>query len=112
MTETALNERIAALQEIDASAVRQREKARYRLRRAIGIEKERCLAANHYISWWLYDTDDYIVETKDGSQKWDLREPEACMIISWKRTDWPESLSFSLREGQQYGIIHTRKATA
>ena len=30
-----------------------------------------------YISWWLYDTDDYIVETKDGSQKWDLREPEA-----------------------------------
>ena len=30
-----------------------------------------------YISWWLYDTDDYIVETKDGSQKWDLQEPEA-----------------------------------
>ena len=30
-----------------------------------------------YISWWLYDTDDYIVETTDGSQKWDLREPEA-----------------------------------
>ena len=27
------------------------------------------------------------------------------MIILWKRTDWPESLSFSLREGQQYGII-------
>ena len=30
-----------------------------------------------YISWWLYDTDDYIAETKDGSQKWDLRELEA-----------------------------------
>ena len=30
-----------------------------------------------YISWWLYDTDDYIVETKDGSQKWDLQAPEA-----------------------------------
>ena len=30
-----------------------------------------------YISWWLYETSDYIVETSDGSQKWDLREPEA-----------------------------------
>ena len=39
MTETALNERIAALQEIDASAVRQREKARHRLRRVSKIQK-------------------------------------------------------------------------
>ena len=31
-----------------------------------------------YISWWLYEaSDDYTVETVDGSQKWDLREPEA-----------------------------------
>ena len=31
-----------------------------------------------YISWWLYEaSDDYIVETVDGSKKWDLREPEA-----------------------------------
>ena len=30
-----------------------------------------------YISWWLYETSDYIVETSDGSQKWDLREPGA-----------------------------------
>lgn len=30
-----------------------------------------------YIEWWLYDTDDYTVETAEGSQKWDLREPEA-----------------------------------
>ena len=28
----------------------------------------------YYISWWLYETSDYIVETSDGSQKWDLRE--------------------------------------
>ena len=27
-----------------------------------------------YISWCLYGTDDYLVETSDGSQKWDLRE--------------------------------------
>ena len=39
MTETALNERIAALQENDASAVRQREKARHRLRRVSKIQK-------------------------------------------------------------------------
>ena len=30
-----------------------------------------------YISWWLYDTSDYIVELRDGSKKWDLREPGA-----------------------------------
>ena len=31
-----------------------------------------------YISWWLYEaSDDYTVETVDGSRKWDLREPEA-----------------------------------
>ena len=31
-----------------------------------------------YISWWLYEaSDDYTVETVDGSQKWDLRETEA-----------------------------------
>ncbi len=30
-----------------------------------------------YISWWLYETSDYLVETSDGSQKWDLREPGA-----------------------------------
>ena len=42
MTETALNERIAALQEIDASAVRQREKARHRLRRVISVAQKRC----------------------------------------------------------------------
>ena len=43
MTETVLNERIAALQENDTAATRQREKARYRLRRAIGIEKNDAL---------------------------------------------------------------------
>ena len=39
MTETVLNERIAELQEIDISAVRQREKARHRLRRVSIIRK-------------------------------------------------------------------------
>ena len=112
MTETALNERIAALQEIDASAVRQREKARYRLRRAIGIEKNDALlriiisaggcTTPTIISW----------RPKTVRRNGICGNRKPCMIISWKRTDWPESLSFSLREGQQYGIIHTRKATA
>ena len=30
-----------------------------------------------YIGWWLYEASDYIVETADGYQRWDLREPGA-----------------------------------
>lgn len=30
-----------------------------------------------YIDWWLYETDDYTVESSDGKQKWYLKEPEA-----------------------------------
>ena len=43
MTETVLNERIAALQENDGSAARQREIARHRLHRASSIEKNDAL---------------------------------------------------------------------
>ena len=43
MTETVLNERIAALQQSDDSAARQREKARHRLHRASSIEKNDAL---------------------------------------------------------------------
>lgn len=32
---------------------------------------------NDYISWWLYDASDYIVEEADCSRQWDLREPAA-----------------------------------
>ena len=30
-----------------------------------------------YIDWWLYDTDDYHVWTKDGKHEWNLQEPAA-----------------------------------
>jgi len=30
-----------------------------------------------YISWWLYDTNDYRVWSEDDSKVWDLKEPEA-----------------------------------
>ena len=51
---------------------------------------------------------------KGGATIVQLREKklDEDMLISWRRTDWPESLSFSLREGKQCGIIDTRKATA
>ena len=31
----------------------------------------------NYIDWWMYDTDDYRVWTKDGKREWDLKEPGA-----------------------------------
>ena len=30
-----------------------------------------------YISWWLYDTDDYVVYSADDKKSWDLKEPTA-----------------------------------
>lgn len=30
-----------------------------------------------YISWWLYDTDDYTVTADGGNKVWHLEEPEA-----------------------------------
>jgi len=29
-----------------------------------------------YISWWLYDTTDFMVYTKDNEKEWDLKKPE------------------------------------
>ena len=48
-----------------------------------------------YISWWLYDTDDYRVWSEDESKVWDLKEPEAlydyiiteCQLAKEKRVD-------------------------
>lgn len=41
------------------------------------VLKEELNDKYEYIEWWLYEAEDYVVETADGSQKWDLTEPGA-----------------------------------
>lgn len=90
MTETALNERIAELQENDTETVHQRQKERCRLRRITGIRKTDNLLriinyggyAPHrgYIDWGfsgrtLLHTGKYIKYPKNSNcQRWIKRE--------------------------------------
>lgn len=41
------------------------------------VLKEELNDKYEYIEWWLYEAEDYVVESADGSQKWDLTEPSA-----------------------------------
>ena len=93
MTETALNERIAELQENESEAAHQRQKARRRLRRGTNIRKTDDLLriinyggyAPHrgYINWGfsgrtLLHTGKYIKYPKNSNcQRWIKREQAA-----------------------------------